>query len=496
MNSDFKKNTGILIILIFFYSIGLIQLSQCRHIDGDEGYYASSVGLVAEGKTVYSDFIYPQAPLLPYIYSIVHFIKASLASLRIFSALLSVLMVSLWGVFLLKQYPHTPAVLFMAMLLLILDPYLASWNVVVKTYVLSNFFITLILLLLFFAFRTDRKRYYILSGICCSLLISIRALYGPVVFVILGFLFLRDLFEVNRNIKASFRFIAGLAAGSIPLIYFFIINPKGFIFNNITYHAIRSYTPGLKAHFFYAGKFFLQTIFHCPYLLLIIGLSLTGLLFSRKPEKLFSFRFLLFIISGIFIISSSYPFPLFEQYYLAALAPFLFPFVSSGVSVIHRHIHKFAWLLLFIAILISIKEVQKESFRHPQNSVWTLKTYQSVSQYIVQNTKPDDIVLSFWTGYIYESGRQYLPKFESHTGIRISPKLSDKQRSDYRIISNKEIFSAIKNKVPSAVITGVWMRQFHKNLSEHEYEQFYRSLDNNYKLSKQIDTAFIYLRRE
>ena len=60
-----RKSIIITGILIFIYCIALIVLTQYRHIDGDEGYYASAIRLVSEGDVVYHDFIYPQAPLLP-----------------------------------------------------------------------------------------------------------------------------------------------------------------------------------------------------------------------------------------------------------------------------------------------------------------------------------------------------------------------------------------------------------------------------------------------
>lgn len=488
--------TVIITILIIIYCTGLIILAKWRHIDGDEGYYASAVGLVAEGKIVYGDFLYPQAPLLPYVYTLAHNVNASIATLRTFSAILSVLMVLSWCIFLFNKYNHVLMAVPVALSFLILDPYLASWNVVVKTYSLSNLLLTLSLVLLYFALKSEKRIWFIVSGICSGFLISVRLLYIPVVLIIVLYLLKRDFFGEKSKKSTFFGFFIGLILGGLPAFIIFITNPDAFIFNNIGYHLIRDNTPGIKKHLPYALMFFLKILIQYPYLIIIIGLGLIGLFIPEKSKKHDGFTYLIVAVSVTFIFCSSLPYPLWAQYYTATLGTLLFPLTAAGVIRIYKWKTQFIWALILIASLISFKEVSKESFRHSKNSVWDLSTYKSISNYVADITQPDDIVLSFWTGHVYESDRRYYPKLESHTGLIISSKLSRQQRDDYKVISKENILSAIDNKLPKIVIMGAWMRNFYRNLNESERVEFFRLLEENYILSKKIDVVSIYMRRE
>ena len=55
-------------LLLFFHVLLLAIIASFRGIDRDEGYYLTASKLVYHGMAVYSDFFYPQAPLLPYFY--------------------------------------------------------------------------------------------------------------------------------------------------------------------------------------------------------------------------------------------------------------------------------------------------------------------------------------------------------------------------------------------------------------------------------------------
>jgi hypothetical protein len=46
-------------------SVVFIPAARMRFIDGDEGFYLMAARLVSEGKHLYSDFFFPQMPLVP-----------------------------------------------------------------------------------------------------------------------------------------------------------------------------------------------------------------------------------------------------------------------------------------------------------------------------------------------------------------------------------------------------------------------------------------------
>jgi hypothetical protein len=46
-----------------------IPVSLYRYVDGDEGYLLYAARMVAEGKQLYRDFFFPQAPLVPNVFA-------------------------------------------------------------------------------------------------------------------------------------------------------------------------------------------------------------------------------------------------------------------------------------------------------------------------------------------------------------------------------------------------------------------------------------------
>ena len=62
---------------------------------------------------------------------------------------------------------------------------------------------------------------------------------------------------------------------------------------------------------------------------------------------------------------------------------------------------------------------------------------------IEANSRPDEIVLAFWPGYIFESGRRYLPGLENNFVYRIMNKIAPAERTRYHVISHDQVMSAI-----------------------------------------------------
>jgi hypothetical protein len=58
----------ILMLVLVFCTCFFLFIARHRLIDGDEGFYLMASRLVLEHKTPYLDFLYTQAPLLPYAY--------------------------------------------------------------------------------------------------------------------------------------------------------------------------------------------------------------------------------------------------------------------------------------------------------------------------------------------------------------------------------------------------------------------------------------------
>jgi len=491
-------------VIILSCIVILVGYGHIRTIDGDEGYYTTAARLVAEGNVPYRDFFYMQAPLLPYVYSLPTLLTGhSLMALRMLSVVCGVLTVILWAIFLWKEYSRTPSVAIVALIVLVLNPYLISWGVTVKTYALSNLLITCFFISLYFAIRSGKSIWYLCAGLSLGFCVSIRLLYAPIIGLVVLWIIIESI--KTRHDFSKYSHVAMLFAGIIlsllPAIIIYLICPKAFVFNNIGYHNLRSSRPSNLYNVIFAVYFLMDTVVYSPYLLLQCSLAFTGAYTIFKANKdIFiakqniTYVKLILGITIVFILSSMIPVPLYKQYFTAPHAPFLLPIVAVGLLTISKKSSRFMFVICLFAVLLSMLQVFREVREHSQKKVWYLSSYHEVSKYVEQNTTANDIVLSFWPGYVYESSRQYFPGLENHFALRVSSKISALERDSYHIPCKDKIFAAILDKSPKIVITGAWMKDFYRNLKDSEKKHFQEILEANYNLAKKVGGVKIYRR--
>jgi hypothetical protein len=99
-------------------------------------------------------------------------------------------------------------------------------------------------------------------------------------------------------------------------------------------------------------------------------------------------------------------------------------------------------------------------------------------------------VLSFWPGYVFESGRRYFPDAENHFAYYITDKLRAEDRSRYHVASKDVIINAVSARAVSLVVTSAWI--FDKHLTSTELQAFHAALNDNYSLVDKIGAVEIY----
>lgn len=519
------RHRFLLAAILTLYGLGIVVFSQCRSLDRDEGYYAAAVRLVAEGKTVYRDFFYPQAPGVPYVYALADRAGGNLASLRLVSAATSILMVLLWSVYLVDRHRNAPRVALLALLLLALDPHLAYWNVTVKTFGLGNLLLTAALVSLYFAVEHGRKLGYAVSGLCSAALISVRLLYAPIAPVLLGWLLLKAIRHREPNDRQRFvpalAYAAGLTLGGLPFLAIFLSDPQAIYFGNFGYHALRAAPPGWPERAVYVVKFL--TVNVCdPYLVLGLALALVGFC-SKQAADRSGFLRLTVILAAVFALGTATPYPLNAHYFTGTLATFLVPAAALGIATIGRRtaaltaaavVASGVLLLLGSPFLAKAQERLRDlvdagrpgpavTAGRPVSDVGvvrsekSLASFKAVAQYVRTVTQPGDIVLSFWPGYVYESGRRFFPGLEDDFGLAVSARLSATQRAAYKIASREDILTAIRNRAPKAVVIGgYWMDDLYPGPDSAEQRDVYKALDASYRLGRTLDGIAIYVRRD
>lgn len=443
-----------LITAVTFASIlylgALLWYAQTRPIDGDEGYYTSAARLVGEGKTPYRDFSYPQGAALPYIYSWVWRIHPqSIVALRFLSAACGALSVWLWGMFLVSLKNLSPKVALTTFALIVLNPYWVSWNVVVKTFAVANLLITIALICLYFAVRSRRPAWFFLAGIALGLCASSRSLYAPIIPAVLVWLLYKDW-------RKAPGFVAGAAVGLFPMVGSFLADPPAFLFNNVRYRSLlgphETFRHTLHVDLNAIALLLSHPYFDAEMILAIVGAASLYRLRRRLDQPLYLFLELSLLMMVVYAATALIPFPLFDSYYSNPLVPFLVLFVAEGVRRIVSARRAAIALTVLIAAVLCVRDVPAEMREYTRSPYQQLSTYWKVTQAVEANSAREDVVLSFWPGFIFESGRQYLPGAENHFGFDVASRVDEPVRNRYHLVSMKELVRALSAGAADVVV--------------------------------------------
>ncbi len=503
-------------LLSLVYLVWLVHYAQVRPIDGDEGFYTTAARLVWEGKIPYRDFFYPQAPLLPYLYSWIWGIfPRSLLAMRFLSTACGSAAVFLWGMYLLSIKRLPTAAALVAFAVVIFNPYWASWHVVVKTFAVANLLMSIGTICLYAALRSDRARWHFVSGLALGACASARSLYAPLILVVSMGLFIIERRISTPSWRKPLTLLAGAACGLSPMIFTFLCSPSAFIFNNVRYHGMQAgygWVDG-KAVVGYPG---IGQIFHVYFraingnllahhtyfavevlLSLIGGLSLLKLRKKRHPlytDRDHIFFQMAFLMLVVYSATALIPFPPYDQYFTSPLVPFLLPFVAEGLRATLEFCRGWGALLVLTVPLLSPGEIGGDISTYSHDLWWQLSSYGEVVETIKANSSPDDVVLSFWPGYVFGSGRRYFPGMEDHFVYRITNMMSSEARARYHVVSTDQVTRAVSTGAVSTLVIGGWMREYYGDLSPNELQDFRQAVRANYSLVSSIDDVDIYRR--
>src|SRR5437764_14274558 len=68
------------------------------------------------------------------------------------------------------------------------------------------------------------------------------------------------------------------------------------------------------------------------------------------------------------------------------------------------------------------------------------------------NSNSADLVVSFWPGYVFQSGRPYLPGLEDNFSSRITTKVSSGLRTRYHLVSPGEVTRSISSASAAVLV--------------------------------------------
>jgi hypothetical protein len=437
-----------------------IPVSLRRYIDGDEGYLLYAARLITAGKSLYSDFFCPQAPLVPTVFSLLYKVTGpGWYSARVLAAIfaaISGLLVFQLG----RRHGGSGLTGMLAVFFYAGCGYTLGWIPIAKTYGLA----VVCLLAGTEALERGGKYAALLGGLFITLALEARLYVGVIGLNALVYILRRPL-----TLRDRLRDVGMLATGA-ALGLSFLIPPF-----------VRSFETAFFGVFKFATiRFPEQTTLFGPISqkidVLLAELSIVG------QDGAGSAQLLGLVVLGTtawfvrdlgpnrlsatiwptLLLVNLLPYNTFTQY-VCIVVPFVaveaallvgrvfqsgLPrpalatglvlygalgyldmqrFVSTGASVIGVWDNPHAWRISHVLEVAR----QVDSFRAPQ-------------------------AVSWWPGYFVTTQTTVIPELANHFGFHVTERLSAEQRRKLVLISEGELQDAIGKKQYPLVVLGNW----------------------------------------
>ncbi|MBI4832599.1 MAG: hypothetical protein HY801_13825 [Candidatus Lindowbacteria bacterium] len=299
-------------------------------------------------------------------------------------------------------------------------------------------------------------------------------------------------------------FCAGFAVGSLPSLFFLVLAPRQFIFDNLIYHSVRN-PFGLIAEldqklavakqlFFGAGRW-RPTQFS----MLFAGMASSLFLWKRVSGTAKAAAALSFALGIVSIL----PTPTFGQYF-CVLVPFLIISFIGSVDALARALRdplyqRAAWILFLLfsiayagwsvsrieSVFINAKAAPGSDSRTDPFD-WRIGTVERVSELVKNSARPDDLVVSVWPGYLLTAERRLYPGMENQYGVESSTRIPREKAALYRILRADEIPKAVADPATGVVVIDNW--------SGPGIAPTRQSLATSYESAGQIGNTEVFLR--
>ena len=453
-----------LVFLVQAFFFGFVALH--RFVDADEGFFLLASRLVLMHKKPYLDFLFEQAPLLPYVYALyMKIFGISWAATRIFAAVLTAVLGTLvcedvW------RHTRRWAAACATVIMFASSTLIFGYFPVVKTYSLAGLFLFASYVIISRVSTATPGWTLAAGGFLLGLGVDGRSYLLLVIPLFLWWIVQRSGRE-NRSAQILW-FLGGTAVALLPSLYLFLSSPSAFLFNNLQYHALRS-DGGLVGNWWEKLVALLVTFVGGAEsngiqtsILFFVAL---GFVFSiRGPGYRPRFAFQIAVLVGII---SLLPTPVHPQYFCLCI-PFLLTaavcIVSDLIADVQSRPGKLAALAASLALLAIYVVSSANDFRRylvtgdqvpgvdlsVDNKDWSLQRILEVSAAVDQVAAPGEVVATCWPGFIFQTKAVPLPGQEADYGLLIADKLTPAQRAKYHILSAGDLeadFAAHKPRV-------------------------------------------------
>lgn len=482
--SGFTTKTLAALTVLILLQCYFVLLATTRFIAWDEGFYVLAAKLVSAGKSPYLDFFYPQAPLFPYLLAVLSPLSMNWLSLRLIAATCAALVGAILWIEIRKR--HTRSVSSICLGLYVSSHLVFGWYTTVKAYSMT----ALLLLLCYCLSQSKRSTQIVLAGFLLGLATNVR------LYVIVAAPF----FMALRDVKYNLAFLLGLFIGLLPAGYWFIQDPESFWFNNLEYHFMRSrlgFWGGLPYKRLLLEKMFLLKPssqffgfeFWCWSILASYTLALT-LLRKISYCKALGLAAALLLVSWV-------PTPNYLQYF-SIVVPFIILASAPSIELLLKTgLGRGLVCALCAAFLMSFsKNLNLYNVNgvgltgiptSRQAHLQSLLGIREIRDAIDEVCTPQDVVFSYWPGFLLELDSRILVGSENHFTYRVGDKIRDTARRKHlKLLSKEDVRVQLARGVPTVVV-----------LEKRAANRFYRNaLQQGGYVSKKDINGVVILKKE
>jgi hypothetical protein len=434
-----------IVALVFAVELAVfLPISHHRVIDADEAFYLLAGRSVMNGRRLYADFLYPQTPLLPYLFGpVLRLVGESWTAGRSLAAAIAAGCGALLFVVATRSFGRRLALL--AVALFTASALTIGWYPIVKTHGLATLCLLASWALCLSGSSSSRRPGpLVASGLMLGLAIDSRLLFVAAVPCLAAWVG-----KGGGSRKGALFWCLGLALGLVPCALSAVPDPAAFMFDNVGFHARRSGIGGI------AGWGQKRDV-----VLALLGLSpprhgeavqnaLNALALVAVPVVA---RFrpsalpLSFWLMAALALVSLLPTPTWAQYF-AVLTP-MASMNALWLWVRLRH-HRFAlpgFALLGLGFLAALPweidryvrtgdDVPMVKLSEPRGN-WQIARMESIAHRLDELIEPDEEVATWWPGYLIGSRAQVPAGFENFHSLILSFTPEERQRFQARSVDD------------------------------------------------------------
>ena len=321
-----RNGIGFFLWALIVAAAALIAFSQTRAFVWDEGFHLLAAALIAQGKTVYVDFCFPQTPLNAYFNAgLIRLFSQNWHTPHLLAAIFVVGAMCLTARFVLRHLPAGEnreqrwagagcAAVFTALNITVMQ-----FGTVAQAYGSGLFFCVAAFCAAVAGMRRHAALFTFAAGLLSGVAAGCSLLTAPVAIVLLAWTLWTNR-ETARWLRSG-AFLAGAAIPFTPVIWLFFQAPEQVFFNIFEYQALyrRANWPGINLHDIEVLTGWLNS----TQALLLGALAVVGVRRIYKDAAWGrEFRLALWLTLGLALFNAI-THPTFPRYFV-----FLVPFVS------------------------------------------------------------------------------------------------------------------------------------------------------------------------